>query len=85
MTYNNTSGVTEFRVCLCIGHYNTTHVVCVCYIQLPNNVSLLNEFMCGSLNREGPLCGRIKMVAQEFLVNMLSCETQHQRGALSHS
>ena len=32
----------------------------ILYIQLPSNVSLLNEFMCGPLNREGPLCGRCK-------------------------
>ena len=28
------------------------------HIQLPQNVSLLNEFMCGSLNRKDPLCGK---------------------------
>ena len=60
MTYNNTTGVTKFRACPYIGHYNTTHVVRVCYIRLPNNVSLLNEFLCGSLNPEGPLCGKCK-------------------------
>ena len=30
------------------------------FIQLPSNVSLLNEFMCGPLNREGQLCGKCK-------------------------
>ena len=30
------------------------------YIQLPSNVSLLNEYMCGPLNREGPLCRKCK-------------------------
>ena len=29
-------------------------------MQLPSNVSLLNEFMCGPLNREGTLCGKCK-------------------------
>ena len=43
------------------GHYNTTtYTVCDFYIQLPSNVSSLNEFMCGLLNREGPLCGKCK-------------------------
>ena len=62
MTYDNTTGVTEFGACPYIGHYNTTTNVdhAFYYIQLPSNVSLLNEFMCGPLNREGPLCGKCK-------------------------
>ena len=60
MTYNYTTGVTEFGACPYIGHYNTTHAVRVCYIRLPNNVSLLNEFRCGPLNWEDPLCGKCK-------------------------
>ena len=60
MTYNNTTGATEHGACPYIGHYNTTHVDDIFYIQLPSNVSLLNENMCGPLNREGPLCGRCK-------------------------
>ena len=27
------------------------------YIQLPNNVSELNDLMCGSMNRKGRVCG----------------------------
>ena len=62
MTYNNTTGTTEYGACPYIGHYNTTTTSGddSFYIQLPSNVSLLNEFMCGPLNREGPLCGRCK-------------------------
>ena len=60
MTYNNTTGTTEYGTCPFIGHYNTTYGAGIFYIQLPSNVSLLNEFMCGPLNREGPLCGRCK-------------------------
>ena len=61
MTYNNTSGVIEYGACPYIGHYNTaTTFGDVFSIQLPVNVSLLNEFMCGPLNREGELCGRCK-------------------------
>ena len=62
MTYNNsTSKTTEYGPCPCIAQYNnTTNVERVWYIQLPSNVSLLNEFMCGPLNREGELCGKCK-------------------------
>ena len=30
------------------------------YVELPQNISELNEFMCGGLNRTGPLCGKCK-------------------------
>ena len=60
MTYNNTSGITEFGACPYIAHYNTSNFDDFWYIQLPSNVSLLNEFMCGPLNREGPLCEKCK-------------------------
>ena len=51
MTSNTSTETTEC---------NTTVVDDVFYIQLPSNVSSLNEFMCGPLNREGPLCGSCK-------------------------
>ena len=57
MTYGNTTGVTEYGPCPYIAHYSNT-VEYSFYIQLPSNVSLLNEYMCGPLNREGPLCGK---------------------------
>ena len=61
MTYNSTTGATEYGPCPYIGHYNSTKLVHrVWYIKLPNNVSLLNEFMCGPLKREGLLCGKCK-------------------------
>ena len=60
MTYNNATETTEFGPCPYIAQYNTTVVDKVFYIQLPNNVSSLNEFMCGPLNREGELCGKCK-------------------------
>ena len=60
MTYS-TTGATEFGPCPYITRYNTTtNVDHGFYIQLPSNVSLLNGFMCGPLNREGPLCGKCK-------------------------
>ena len=59
MTYNSTNEITEYGPCPYIGHYNTTIILHgFFYVQLPNNVSFLKEFMCGPLNREGPLCGK---------------------------
>ena len=61
MTYNATTDTTEYGPCPYITRYNNTTVVDYAfYIQLPGNVSLLNEFMCGPLNREGTLCGKCK-------------------------
>ena len=56
MTYSNTTGFTAYGACPYIAHYSNI----VDYIQLPSDVSLLNEYMCGLLNREGPLCGKCK-------------------------
>ena len=58
MTYNDTTGATAYGACPYIAHYSNTTVRYSFYIQLPSNVSLLNEYMCGPLNREGPLCGK---------------------------
>ena len=64
MTYNSTTKFAEYQHghCPYIAHYTTTtnDSTNVLYIRLPDNVSLLNEFMCGPLNREGPLCGKCK-------------------------
>ena len=60
MTYSNTTGATEFGACPYTVHCNTTHFNGILFIQMPSNVSSLNEFMCGPLNREGELCGKCK-------------------------
>ena len=60
MTYSNKTGATEFGACPYIAHYNSTHFGGIFFIQMPSNVSLLNESMCGPLNREGELCGKCK-------------------------
>ena len=62
MTYNKSTETTEYGPCPYIAHYNTTAIdyMNVFYIQLPSNSSLLNQFMCGPLNREGELCGKCK-------------------------
>ena len=60
MTYNCTTKTAEYGPCPYITHYKTISKDYIFYIQLPQNVSLLNEFMCGPLNREGELCGKCK-------------------------
>ena len=60
MTYDSATEGTEQGPCPYIRHFNKTAVAHKLYIQLPENVSLLNEFMCGPLNREGTLCGKCK-------------------------
>ena len=60
MTYDSATEGTEYGPCPYIRHFNKTAVAHMFYIQLPENVSLLNEFMCGPLNREGTLCEKCK-------------------------
>ena len=60
MTYDSATETTEYGPCPYIRHFNNTAVAQMFYVQLPENVSLLNEFMCGPLNREGKLCGKCK-------------------------
>ena len=61
-TYNSTINLPEYHYGACpyIAHYNMTIFYNVWYIELPRNVCLLNEFMCGPLNREGSLCAKCK-------------------------
>ena len=61
MTYNSENGATEYGPCPYITNYKSiTLVDGIFFIQLPSNVSLLNEFMCGPLNREDTLCRKCK-------------------------
>ena len=60
MTYNSTNETTEYGLCPYIGRHKTTAVDYLFYIVLPSNASLLNEIMCGPLNREGELCENCK-------------------------
>ena len=60
MTYNNATNTTEYGACPYIAHYNITYMDNGFYIQMPSNVSALNEFMCGPLNRKGTLCSKCK-------------------------
>ena len=64
------SGITLLQYGLCMTHDGNTTVIAKCpyfqpsgydtseagYITLPSNISELNEYMCGPLNRRGPLC-----------------------------
>ena len=53
MTYNESTNETVVRRC----PYNSRKTVYEeFYVKLTQNISHLNEFMCGGLNRTGPLC-----------------------------
>lgn len=57
MTYDENTGEVSVGSC----PYNFYRVsLNTLSVSLPINSSDLNEFICGSLNREGPLCGRCK-------------------------
>ena len=61
MTYDNNTGIVAFSPC----PYSQTNALSsrwerfldnVWYIQIPDNVSELNNYMCGPLNRKGRVC-----------------------------
>jgi len=55
MTYDESSNDTVIGKCPFNYHYpNTRHL----YITLPNDISQLNSFMCGDMNRTGLLCSK---------------------------
>ena len=57
MTFDNTTGSVYSGTC----PYNFFIVdVKGLWVPLPQNVSELNEYLCGALNREGTLCGHCK-------------------------
>ena len=65
MSYSNKTGATEYGPHPYIGCYNTTtYIDGTFYIQFRSHVSLLNEFMCGPLNREGELCLAMEAISQ---------------------
>ena len=53
MTYNESTDVTVVGSCPYNSHKTDYQEL---YVKLPQNVSHLNEFMCGGMNRTGPLC-----------------------------
>ena len=54
------------------------------YIELPANLSKLNEFMCGPWNREGFLCSKCKsghgLVIPNVFMNCIKCKFEHGEG-----
>ena len=67
MTYDPSSDLTMEGYC----PFDNSKDINSAYIQLPQNISELNEFTCGWLNRTGPLCS----TCQESLgVSVLSYE-----------
>ena len=57
MTYNESTDETIIGGC---PYNNNKADFEQLYIKLPQNISHLNEFMCGGLNRTGPLCSHCK-------------------------
>ena len=57
MTHNESTDVTVVGSCPYNSHKTDYREL---YVKLPQNVSHLNEFMCGGLNRTGPLCSQCK-------------------------
>ena len=56
MTYEEESG---FHVGICKNvEINSLEITTDNYIRLPNNVSDLNDYMCGPMNRQGPVCSQ---------------------------
>ena len=57
MTYSESIDVTVVGGCPYNSHKSDSQEL---YVILPQNVSHLNEFMCGGLDRSGPLCSHCK-------------------------
>ena len=55
MTYEEKSG---FYINVCESIISSLNIVKDNYIQLPSNTSDLNDYMCGPMNRQGPMCGQ---------------------------
>ena len=53
MTYDDSSGNNFLGKAIYCNHQKSTDHL---YFELPTNISYLNDFMCGSLNRRGLLC-----------------------------
>ena len=60
MTYDSTSTMTLVGSCPFSNSIPESHIVDRVYVNLPRNVSELNSFTCGVLNRVGTLCGQCK-------------------------
>jgi len=53
MTLNGLNGIIQLGRCSYFNHQKPTDHL---YLALPTNISRLNDFMCGPLNRKGVLC-----------------------------
>lgn len=60
MTYDDATNQTLVGGCLYTANHYVKAFSDFGYVQLPSNVSKLNEFICGPYNRDGLLCGRCK-------------------------
>ena len=57
MTYNESTGPVVGACFYNLLHPTLTHTL---YDLVPSNITKLNKYMCGHLNREGQLCGKCK-------------------------
>ena len=57
MTWDEPSNATLVGVCPYNNHISDVDLL---YVKLPKDVGDLNEFMCGALNRTGPLCSQCR-------------------------
>ena len=55
MTYEERNG---FYVNLCDSMISSLNITKDNYIRLPSNISDLNDYMCGPMNRQGAMCGQ---------------------------
>ena len=74
LTYNYSTDVQVVGGCPYNSHSPDSDEV---YVKLPRNISLLNEFMCGGLNRGGVLCSHCKeglgIPVFSYTLHCLSC------------
>ena len=91
-TYNEHTRLVAFSACPFIqsnGNYPMSKEECNSwYIQLPDNVSKLSDFMCGPLNRKGRVCSECKdgfgpaLVSYGFLIQCSNCTDSGWYGIL---
>ncbi len=77
-TYNEQSNSIEFGQCIYNCPKKVTAEINTGYTKLPQNISELNSWMCGSLHRDGTLCGTCRdtyyPLAFSYNVSCMKCQ-----------
>ncbi len=80
-TYNNKRNLIEFGKCIYSCKKNKIDYLDDGYSKLPQNISELNDHMCGDLHRDGTLCGRCEdtyyPMAFSYNMSCVKCEQTH--------